>query len=55
MSNLASKIDELTKKKDIAPETLTLLKMAAEAQKTGKMPPLPISMQPMPTITPTRP
>lgn len=41
MSNLLSKIEELATQKGLEPETITLLKMAAEAQKTGKMPPLP--------------
>jgi hypothetical protein len=48
MDKLLTKIEELTHHEGLEPETITLLKLAAEAQKTGKMPHLPISMQPLP-------
>lgn len=51
-SELIAKIQELTEHEGLEPETVTLLKMALEAQITGKMPPLPIVMQPMPALPP---
>lgn len=41
-------INDLLNSDGPTPETVTLLKMAIEAQETGKMPALPISLQPMP-------
>lgn len=52
MDKLLAKIEGPTTQKGLEPETVTLLKMAMEAQKTGKMPPLPISMQPLPARLP---
>jgi hypothetical protein len=49
-SPLIQKMHELSVSDGITPETATLLKMAIEAQETGKMPALPISLQPMPTV-----
>jgi hypothetical protein len=43
MDPLISKIEDLTEFAGLEPETLTLLKLAAKAQRTGKMPPLPIA------------
>jgi hypothetical protein len=48
MDKVIPKIEELINHQGLEPETITLLKMAVEAQRTGKMPPLPISMQPLP-------
>lgn len=46
MDKLLKKIEELTNQDGLEPETITLLKMAAKAQKTGKIPPLPITPKP---------
>lgn len=46
--NLVKIIEDLAATPGIESDTALLLKMAAEAQKTGKMPPLPISLEPMP-------
>lgn len=48
MSALIAKIEEIAAEPGIEPETAMLLKMAMEAQRTGRMPELPIAMQPMP-------
>lgn len=47
-SPLVKAMNELLEKDGLAPETVTLIKMAIEAQETGKMPALPITLQPMP-------
>lgn len=49
---LISKIEEIAAEPGIEPETAMLLKMAMEAQRTGRMPELPIAMQPMPVSLP---
>ena len=49
---LLEKIEDIAAEPGIAPEALLLLKMAAEAQKTGRMPDLPIALQPMPVTLP---
>lgn len=38
MNKLITKIEELMESQGLEPETITLLKMAAETQRTGKMP-----------------
>lgn len=40
---LQTKIEELAKLPGLAPETVTLIEMAQEAQRTGKIPELPAS------------
>lgn len=49
-SPLIQKMHELSVSDGLTSETVTLLKMAIEAQETGKMPALPITLQPMPTV-----
>lgn len=41
MDILHAKIEDLAKLPGLAPETVTLIQMAAEAQRTGKMPEIP--------------
>lgn len=43
---LQSKIEELAKLPGLAPETITLIEMAMEAQRTGKMPAIPPPLAP---------
>lgn len=50
--SLLQKIEDIASEPGIAPEALILLRMAAEAQKTGRMPELPIALQPMPVSLP---
>lgn len=51
-NSLLQKIEDIAAEPGIAPEALMLLRMAAEAQKTGRMPDLPIALQPMPVSLP---
>ena len=46
---IVKKMEAFLESADLTPEATTLLKMAIEAQETGKMPSLPITLQPMPT------
>lgn len=41
LNPLLSEIEKLSECPGLEPETVTLLKMAADAQRTGEMPPLP--------------
>jgi hypothetical protein len=48
-SPIVQAMHELLDNGGLTPESIALIEMAIEAQETGKMPPLPISLQPMPT------
>jgi hypothetical protein len=47
-SPIVEAMNKLMDNDGLTPEAVTLIKMAIEAQETGKMPPLPIILQPMP-------